>query len=300
VPAFDEYFPFDFGHGAPATSARWKKMARLFVPDGIVKSGGDQFASSGDDGAPGSRTAKLQATLTGGNVIVSPGAIVIHGYYAELANAVTIPVSSTGLVIGQVDLVYEVVSLEWVAGVTDYNNLIQSETMWQIPLWLVTGTNLQFVGNNTTPGRALGTTTGFFNGGWMPINVGQTKTFNFGKARFSHPCLVFFHAFACFSLYDARYAQNAVWSLDLNWNLPGEILWPTPPTTIEPFFWGGGGGLNGPPWYPVINCSFSCEIWLPAGLYTVGLRVTCGTGAFYITINEIGINMIQLGSISNQ
>jgi hypothetical protein len=289
MAAFDEFYPFDQGKGSQANATRWRRMGRLFMPDGAVMSGGDQLGAN--------NAIKLQASLSGGNLIVQPGAVCIHGYYAELLNPVSIPVGVTGIVAAQADLDNEVVTLEWLSGVTDYSGLARTEHMWQVPLWLITNsTQLDWMGNSVNPGRALGTFAAY-QGGWLQTSPGNTSTWNCGKVRFSQPCLAFFHVWGSFTLSDARYIQNAVWSLDLNYNQPGEILWPVP--AVEPFYWAGGSGLSAPPYNPVFNCSFSCMLWVPAGLYTVGVRISAGQGATWVGFNYFGISTIQLGSMSN-
>ena len=36
MPLLDEFFPFDIGHGQPANTTRWRKMAQLWQSDGVV------------------------------------------------------------------------------------------------------------------------------------------------------------------------------------------------------------------------------------------------------------------------
>jgi hypothetical protein len=74
-------YPTDGGDGSVSSEARWRKMARLWVPSGTVPGG-------------------LAPTLAAGPAInVTAGSAWLDGHYAELAAPTSVPVSANGLLV---------------------------------------------------------------------------------------------------------------------------------------------------------------------------------------------------------
>jgi len=82
-------WPTDGADGAVSSEARWRKMARLWIPSGVD-------ASPLGLGAP----TGLAPTLAAGPVInVAIGAAWLDGHYAELATPASIPATANGLLV---------------------------------------------------------------------------------------------------------------------------------------------------------------------------------------------------------
>lgn len=121
---FDEYYPLDHGFGSPANSARWQKMASVFVPDGVVVG----------------RNNQLNATIAGAgpyNVTFQSGAVWSHGIYGEnFNNYVISPVNANGLIVARLDFSLTTVYLNYIdgAGAVPVTNV---STFWDVPLWKI-------------------------------------------------------------------------------------------------------------------------------------------------------------------
>jgi len=123
----DEYFPFDPGFGASANATRWRKMAALWQADGVISG--------------------LTAGISGGTLTVQPGALLIKGYYGELAAAKSFsPIGASGTLVAQANLPTdnEYIQVTYRPGIVDYGagGYQQDSNVWEMPLWLVDGGNL--------------------------------------------------------------------------------------------------------------------------------------------------------------
>jgi hypothetical protein len=92
-----EYFPYDSGPGANSTELRWRKMAQLWAPSGVL-SGGFAYSNTGDA------------------FTVQPGVVWLGGQYGELTSAVTIGTSSTGWLVFRNDTLASKIELVWSTG----------------------------------------------------------------------------------------------------------------------------------------------------------------------------------------
>jgi len=297
MPPFDEYFPFDLGHGNLATSARWRKMARLFMPDGYVMAGADY------PGLP------PNPTIGGGNITIPPSAYSVHGYYAEITSpgGFTFPVGTNGMVVAAVDLVQEVASIYFKSNALDYKDLTQTNQMWEVPLWLISGTTASWIGNTANPGRALGTA-GFVGAKAIPPPTGPggpgnpfytlqpwgTITVNFMTFRVSHPSLLFLIGGVQLGLTNPLYVQAALTNIIVQPGLPDE----QDGQVTEPIYWPAGGGIN--PGYPLrqyATMMMLCWVTKP-GKTTAGIKVTIGSGP-PVELTQLSLYVMQLGSLSN-
>jgi len=84
----DTYFPFDTGPGNSATRDRWRSMARLFNPPGVVPGYANQCIPS----------------IAGSQVSIGLGAMWIDGFYGEISTvAKTVTVTGPGQVVACMD-----------------------------------------------------------------------------------------------------------------------------------------------------------------------------------------------------
>jgi hypothetical protein len=69
----------------------------------------------------------------------------------------------------------------------------------------------------------------------------------------------------------------------------------------QAFYFPGGGGINGPLYYFQVMAALTYNFWVPTpGKKTWGIKVTCGTGSFAVQVSNLHMNVLQVGSISNQ
>ena len=297
MPNFDEYYPFDFGHGNLATSQRWRKMARLFMPDASVWAGPDYPAPY-----------QMTGTITGGQITVGPGAMVVHGYYCELLNPVSFPVGTAGMVVAGVDLVNEIASVYYKSGAQDYKDLTQTDQLWETPMWLISGTTLIEMRATATPGRALATYN-FVGSKTTPPPTGPggpgspyytlqpwaTITVNFLSFRCTHPCFCLLFGGVQLGLQNPLYVQAALTSIIVQPGLPDE----QDGQVTEPLYWPAGGGIN--PGYPLriyAPLFMGCIITTP-GKKTAGIKVTVGGGP-PVDLTQFSLYVLQVGTVSNQ
>ena len=142
----ENYFPIDTGPGARATLPRWRSMARLFSPPGVV---------------PGYLN-QMKPSISGSQVSVDLGAVFIDGFYGEIVNTPkTVNVTGPGQVVARMDTGAREIRLYFVAG---QNNPSQSltGTIYEIPLAQITGTTTfaladirQFAGTLKPPSHGV-------------------------------------------------------------------------------------------------------------------------------------------------
>jgi hypothetical protein len=81
-------WPTDGADGSVSSEARWRKMARHWVPSGVVPASVDTL------------TGQLAPTLVAGPAIqVANGGCWLDGHYAELPTQQTVPVTANGLLV---------------------------------------------------------------------------------------------------------------------------------------------------------------------------------------------------------
>jgi hypothetical protein len=258
MPLLDEFFPFDIGHGNPANTARWRKMAQLWVCDGV-------FAGY---------LNQLNASIAGGIVTVQTGGLYIHGYYGEVQNVMSVTgVGTNGTVVAGVDMNAQTISIYYRDGVTDYgstgSNYTQSATLWEMPLWLVTNaTTLVDLRTMLNPGAACswwGSIAG-------PITVAPTLTVNtlVTTLRIPYAGKAIVRGELLLTYSDGSAAQSAPCTLVYQNGLTDQVLTPTVTPTTP------GGGPAGQPSTEAL--ALSGLISVTQGKKTLGWRVTAGTG----------------------
>ena len=218
MPVLDQFYPFDRPFGAPASAALWGKMAQQFVPDGVVAGSLNNF----------------NAAISAGSITVQSGAVAIHGYYGEIQNNQTFAVGTNGMVVIGVDMVGESISCYYKDSVTDYNGLTQSATLWEIPLYLVSGTTLADRRVFLNPGRGL--ITGFSVPGPYGQANGAVANYTVGFASITHPCVVLAIFQAAFYVMNVNVAQNIFMQGYMQYGLPDQVL----TANYEILRWPGG------------------------------------------------------------
>jgi len=118
----DNYFPFDTGSGATATSARWRLMARLWYGSGVVPS----YLNA------------LRPSLAGSVVTIQTGAVWIDGYYGESDSPKTVGVTGAGMVVARMDPTARSIACFFVPGQTVPTQ--NQNGIYEIPLMSITGT----------------------------------------------------------------------------------------------------------------------------------------------------------------
>jgi hypothetical protein len=268
VPNFDEYFPFDKGFGASANSARWRKMAQLWCPDGVLL--------NYPAGLPA--VTQLFATIASGTVTINPGAAFIHGYYAEVLAAQNVTsVSGNGTIVAGVDLVNEICSIYYKSGATDYSGYTQSLTLWEIPLWLVTGgTTLTDLRTFVTGGQGV-TWAGRLDGP-VSIATGTTSPLvmaQFLVARVPYAGWAKIEGNALITFTDLSTDRTASCQLSYQQGVAGQAqLAPTTPMQPGNSAWGAGMALQ----TLAMPIALSGTIPVTTGLKTAGWLVSAGTG----------------------
>jgi hypothetical protein len=251
---FDEYFPFDPGFGASANAARWRKMANLWMADGVLANYLNQ----------------LNATIAGSVVTVQTGAVFIHGYYAELQNSQTFTVG-TGTVVAQVNFNTEIVALVYRDGVTDYGSggFEQDTNIWEIPIWGIQGgTTLLDLRNLINPAVGLRWTAS--QAGASPIGSSTTLQTSFGLARIPYVAQGFLHGTLLLTFSDMSTAQSAICQMTYQWGQPDQQVSPSV-TPANSAGFPSGASLSVP-------VGLTGVVPVTQGKKTFGWRVTAGTG----------------------
>jgi len=121
----DTYFPFDAGAGAGATEVLWRKMARVWAMNGVVKGIGNQLSA----------TFTAPSTLT-----VQAGAVWVDGFYGENTGAVTFTMgSASGLLVARADPTANTVGLYWESGFSPTQSFTNT---YELPLFAVDAATL--------------------------------------------------------------------------------------------------------------------------------------------------------------
>jgi hypothetical protein len=279
---FDEYFPFDPGFGASANATRWRKMAKLWCSDGVL--------ANWPSGATPTASQLYATAISGNQTTIQPGAVFIHGYYAELLNPQTIiGLGTSGTIVARVDQVNEVCSIAYRDTVVDYgptpaSNYEQSANTWEIPLWLVSSGSLIDLRTLVGPSAPLA----WWGAGpaTTTVNPSATQQINFpstprlpyvGQAILRGELLVTFS--------DSSVAQSATCGLTYQYTLGDQQLTPTI-TPARP----AGGPAGAPTAVPV---SVSGQIPVTQGKKTVGWRVTAGPGPL-LTVTALSFTLMMV------
>jgi hypothetical protein len=164
------YFPFDTGPGANVYELDWSKMARHWLPSGVIDNELNEFAVSTND--------------SGLDVQVASGRAWIMGHFFESDAAETLAIGPNGSGNPRIDRV--VIRLDWTANTIDLAvvagtpaasptapALTQSATVWEIPLAQVAVANgaVNILSANITDGR--GFVTGLRDVAYGPAFLGS-------------------------------------------------------------------------------------------------------------------------------
>ena len=269
---FDEFFPFDPGYGASANAARWRKMAQLWMADGVLANYLNQ----------------MNASIAGSVVTVQTGAVFIHGYYAELQNNQTFTVGTNGTIVAQINFANEVVALVYRDTVVDYGTggFEQDTNIWEIPIWGVSGgTTLLDLRNLINPATGLRWTAN--QSGATSVGTSSTAQFSFGVARIPYAALGFLHGTLLVQFSDMSVAQTVACSLTYQWGQTDQQPNPiTAADTITPANSAGfptGSSISMP-------VSLMTPVPVTQGKKTFGWRVTAGTGPG-ITVSQMTLSL---------
>jgi hypothetical protein len=280
---FDEYFPFDPGFGSSANAARWRKMANLWCPDGVV--------ANYPYGAAATASQLYASPVVGGATTLQPGAVFIHGYYAEISAPQTISgILQNGTIVAQVNFNTEVCQLIYRDGVTDYgsnpaSNYEQDANIWEVPIWLISSGALVDIRNLISPGRGLRWWTSVAT--MQPIVASGTLQASIGTARIPHIGTGFLHGTMLLTFTDLSQAQSVACTLTYQW---GQTDVQTSPT-INPAISGGGPSLQS----LSIPVSLTGTIPISQGKKTYGWRVTAGTGPT-IQVSQMTVSLWSGGT----
>jgi len=264
---FDEFFPFDPGYGASANAARWRKMAQLWVADGVLANYLNQ----------------MNATIAGSTVTVQSGAVFIHGYYAELQNSQNFTVGTNGTIVAQVNFANEVVALVYRDTIVDYGGggFQQDNNVWEIPIWGVSGgTTLLDLRNLINAATGL---RWFANqAGSTPVASSQTLQNSFGLARIPYAAQGFLHGTLLLQFSDMSQAQSAICQMTYQWGQGDQQTSPsiTPANSAS---FNSGASLS-------IPVALTGVIPVTQGKKTFGWRVTAGTGPG-ITVSQMTLSL---------
>ena len=239
-------------------------MAQLWQSDGVISGSGNG--------------SQLNATIAGSTVTVNPGAVFIHGYYAELQNAQNLTVGTNGTIVAQVQFSTEVVDLYYKDGAVDYGpsatlNFEQSANNWEIPLWLVSSGTLIDLRTMITAASGSGwwgTTTG-------PVTVASSTTVqtNFLTLRVPYAGQALLRGELLLTFTDSSQAQSAICQLTYQFGLAEQQVTSTTTPSIP-----GGDPAGVPTSMPVALSGMIPVTQGRKGTPTggVGWRVTAGTG----------------------
>lgn len=303
---FDEFFPFDPG-GAPqsgsANAFRWRKMAQLWQADGV--------RANWPAGA--ANVTQLFATQSGLTITVNPGAVFIHGYYAELTPTTTNhpwPLQFTGTqngtLVAQANLTSsaENVQLVYRDGVMDYGSSGFAQdpadrNIWEIPLWQMQSGTLVDLRTMINPGGDLSwwaqyTGAGIALGsGAINSAAGQGQQMLVARPPYSGSAFLTGSMLLTFT--DLSIAQSAVCQLIYQSGAAGEQSPATPgtfPPGITPAISGGG------PAGQSLSIPVSLTSWVNVtspGLKSAGWYVKCGAGTAGIQISQMNLHMRLVG-----
>jgi hypothetical protein len=283
---FDEYFPFDPGYGASANSARWRKMSKLWAPDGVVM--------NYPTGVVPTACQLYASAISGGATTIQPGAVFIHGFYAELQNPQTISALGTnGTIVAQANFNTEAIQIYYKDGALDYgtsptNNYEQDNepgaVIWEIPLWLVSGTTLTDLRNLISP--AYGIRWAAAQAAVIPISSGSTSQNTIMTARVPYAAQGFLEGTLLLTFSDLSQAQSVICQMTYQWGQSDQQV----STTITPAISGGGPAGQS----LSIPVALTGNVPISQGKKVAGWRVTAGTGP-QISIASLTLGLVMAG-----
>lgn len=242
-------------------------MAQLWMSDGVLAN----YLNS------------LSASIAASTVTVGTGAVFIHGYYAEVQTAQTIPVLTNGTIVAKVDYSNELCSIYYKDGAVDYSGYEQSVNNWEIPLWLVsTGTLIDLrVMVNPSPGLAWWAVVP----GSTSINPSQTAQINILTPRLPYSGSALLRGEILVTFTDSSQAQSAITQLTHQWGSTDQQVSPTI-TTSRPG--GGPAGISN-----AVVAAISAIIPVTQGKKTVAWRITAGTGPA-ISVSTLTASLVMV------
>jgi hypothetical protein len=288
---FDEFFPFDPTFGASANAFRWRKMAQLWQADGVRAGWLNQ----------------LLATQVGLTITLQPGAVFVHGYYAESTANKTFTGTNNGTLVAQANLVTsaENIQLVYRDGIMDYgaSGFAQDATdrnIWEIPLWQMQNGTLVDLRTMINPGgdiswwaqTSLATPIAIGSGATNPGGAGSTQQMLTARVPYAGSALLTGTMLLTFT--DLSIAQNAICQLIYQPGVSGEQSPVTPGTTppgITPAISGGG------PVGQSVSIPVALTSWVNViqGLKYAGWYVKCGAGTAGIQISQMTVSMRLVG-----
>lgn len=275
---FDEYFPFDPGYGSAANAARWRKMANLWMSDGVV--------ANYPYGAAATASQLYASPISGNATTVQPGAVFIHGYYAEISTPQNLSsLGQNGTIVAQVNFNTEVVALLYRDGVTDYGSnpatsYEQDANIWEIPIWLISAGALVDIRTLINP--ASGLRWWAQSAGVQPINPGGTLQSSFGVARIPYIASAFLHGTLLLTFTDLSQAQQATCTLTYQYG-QGDVQ--TSPSIVPAITAGGAAGQQ-----LSMPVSLTGVVPVTPGRKTFGVRVVAGPGP-QITVASMSVSL---------
>jgi len=137
----DLYLPFDAGQGANVREDAWRRMARHFRYDGVIRGEGQDFRVRGDS--------------SGMKVKVDPGECFIRGHWGALENTIDVPVANASNQVRR-DLVVlrlntqlnriQVKTVEGTPGSSSWPVPTRTSTIWDIQIGRITvGANVNTI-----------------------------------------------------------------------------------------------------------------------------------------------------------
>jgi len=280
----DEFFPFDLGHGNPANTARWRKMASEWQNDGVLY----QYLN------------QLNATLSGTTITVNTGGVYIHGYYGEVQNSQSITgVGTNGTVVAGVDFNAQQISIYYRDGVVSYGsnpttNYEQSANKWEIPLWLVNGTILWDVRTRILPGSPLGWNTTY--AGSLQMCGGQPTSQQIDLMPIWVPfnCYAEVRSEISLNFTDASQLQNVQCQLTYQYGQADAQLASNVVTPAIP-----GGGPAGQS--DTRGVAISGSLLMTQGRKTVGWQLTASTlttgPAIKVPVGMLAVKVLSMGAM---
>lgn len=304
---FDEFYPFDPNFGAPANAFRWRKMAQLWQSDGVRANWPGGVAATVRD---------LYATNSGLTITIQPGAVFIHGYYAELTPTTTnhpwpLNISATlnGTLVAQANLSTnnENVQLVWRDTVMDYGSnastnfaqdITQDKTIWEIPLWQMQNGTLVDLRTMINPGADVSWWAQYNPASPVTIGTGLTNGAATGqqmlKARVPYVGSAVLTGTMLLTFPDLSQAQNATCQLVYQSGVAGEqspaTLGTVPPGIVPAI----SGGLTAGQSHS-IPVTLTSWVNVTQGLKTAGWYVKAGSGAAGIQISQMTLSMRLVG-----
>lgn len=139
VTLFDLYVPAEIGAGAQANIERWRKMAKMYARDGVVRPKYFNWPPSSGEQNP---LSVYGWDWGSGAVSVAPGPCWVNGFYGRNyeRKVLAVPAGGQGLVVVRLDPIAQELLLVFRPGAAGPGDVIrQPDGLWEIPLaWMQT------------------------------------------------------------------------------------------------------------------------------------------------------------------